>query len=151
VERAWKKERELQAPARHPDATAIDVPPRLAALAGTLPAELAGVDRLAERIRGLDGDTEEVEERLADLDRELLAAAEEGLDDDRRRRLENRLEGALDALRARLPADELERSRARLREQLLRDELALPVLSLFSPEALPGDGEEEADPESTAR
>ena len=43
--------------------------------------------------------------------------------------------GSLEALRGRIPAEELEHSRERLTHQVLRQRLALPVLSLFSPEA----------------
>jgi len=45
------------------------------------------------------------------------------------------VEKTLAALKGRLPADELERSRERLTHQVLRQRLGLPVLSLFSPEA----------------
>ena len=133
VEAAWADLRELTAPGHRTEAPAFEVPPRLAALAAALPRSMK--DSFATRITSLAGDPRRVEERLSELDRELLATAESGLDDETRAEVEAAVEKTLAGLRARLPADELERSRERLAHQVLRRRLGLPVLSLFSPEA----------------
>ncbi|MBV8200232.1 MAG: hypothetical protein JOZ15_06380, partial [Acidobacteria bacterium] len=46
----------------------------------------------------------------------------------------------------RLAAAEIERARARLARQVLRERLGLPMLSLFSPEARPPEPEPAASP-----
>lgn len=135
VEAAWSELRELTAPGERLEAPAFDPSLRLAALAAALPLELVGRDRLAARVITLAGDPQEIEEELALLDREMLAAAVASLDDAVRAEVEAAVEKTVAGLRGRLPADELERSRERLTWQVLRQRLALPVLSLFSPEA----------------
>jgi|HubBroStandDraft_3_1064219.scaffolds.fasta_scaffold69842_2 hypothetical protein len=79
----------------------------------------------------------EVEERLGDLDRELLAAATAALPAAARADLDAGVETALAGLTRRLPAAELAGARDRLARQHLRHHLRLPLLSLFSPEAEP--------------
>lgn len=135
VEAAWAELRELTAPGERLEAPELDPSLRLEALAAALPPELAGRDRLAARIVALAGDPPEIEEELAVLDREMLAAAAASLGDALRGEVEAAVEKTLSGLRGRLAADELERSRERLTWQVLRQRLALPVLSLFSPEA----------------
>jgi hypothetical protein len=135
VEAAWADLRELTAPGHRTEAPAFEVPPRLAALAAALPIGLSGRESLAARIAALGGDPREVEERLSALDREMLAAAQDGLDPETRAEVEAAVEKTLSALKGRLPAEELESSRERLAHQVLRRRLGLPVLSLFSPEA----------------
>ena len=76
---------------------------------------------------------EEVEARLEEMDRELLALCEEGLDPRARQAVEDRLRTALETLAVRLPREELDAAAGRLREQILRERIPLPVLSLFSP------------------
>jgi hypothetical protein len=95
------------------------------------------LEGFARRIRDLEGSSPQVERELADLDGELLAAASNGLSTELRDELDSDVEAALAKLAARLPDAELERARERLRRQLLRRKLALPVLSLFAPEAEP--------------
>jgi hypothetical protein len=131
VEAAWADLRELTAPARRAEAPAFEAAPRLAALAASLP----GRETLAARITSLSGDPQEVEERLAALDRQMLDQAWEGLDGEARSEVEAAVEKTLAALAGRLPAGELASSRERLVRQTLRRKLGLPVLSLFSPEA----------------
>jgi hypothetical protein len=131
VEAAWADVRELTAPARRAEAPTFEVVPRLQALAASLP----GRETLAARVAGLSGDPQEVEERLAALDREMLDQAWEGLDGEARSEVEAAVEKTLAALAGRLPAGELASSRERLVRQTLRRKLGLPVLSLFSPEA----------------
>lgn len=135
VEAAWAGLRELTAPGERLEAPDFDVSLRLQALAAALPAELAGRDALTARIVALAGDPQSIEEGLAVLDREMLAAVVTSLDGLLRAEVEAAVEKTVAGLRGRLPADELERSRERLTWQVLRQRLALPVLSLFSPEA----------------
>lgn len=132
VEAAWEELRELTAPGERAEARAFEVHPRLAALAAALPK---GFPEIQARITALDGDPQHVEDRLASLDREMLDAAEAGLDEETRAEIAAAVEKTLASLGGRLPAGELERSRDRLVRQTLRRRLGLPVLSLFSPEA----------------
>jgi hypothetical protein len=135
VEAAWAGLRELTAPGERLEAPAFDVSLRLQALAAALPADLTGRDALTARIVALSGDPQSIEEGLAVLDREMLATVAASLDGPVRTEVEAAVEKTVAGLRGRLPADELERSRERLTWQVLRQRLALPVLSLFSPEA----------------
>lgn len=135
VERAWRKRRELTAPAARGEAPTMDPKARLNALAAALPEGLPGREDLAERIVAVSGDAEAIEARLAELDAEALERAEEGLDDAQRSELAEHVEKSLTPLRQRLPEDGLERAAKLLREQVVRRLTALPVLSLFSPEA----------------
>jgi len=137
VEAAWEEVRELTAPGRRADAVELEVAPRLAALAASLPADLPDRETLAARIAALEGDPQWVEDRLSALDREMLDAAAAGLDAEVRAEIDAAVEKTLAAFGTRLPAGELELSRERLARQILRRRLALPVLSLFSPEAEP--------------
>jgi hypothetical protein len=135
VEAAWAGLRELTAPGERLEAPVFDVSLRLQALAAALPADLAGRDALTARIVALAGDPQSIEEGLAVLDREMLAGVVASLNGPVRTEVEAAVEKTVAGLRGRLPADELERSRERLTWQVLRQRLALPVLSLFSPEA----------------
>ncbi len=135
VEAAWEELRELTAPGDRLQAPAFDAASRVRALAAALPPALSGHDGLAARIVSLAGDPQEIEEGLAALDREMLTAAAASLDGLARGEVEAAVETTMAGLRGRLSADELERSRERLTWQVLRQRLALPVLSLFSPEA----------------
>lgn len=137
VESAWSRQQDLEAPVKSaaPDLGA-DTAQRLRALAQALPVTLR--ERGWEpRLRGLEGSPEEIEERLVELDGELLAEAESELETEQRRALEERLRAAVETLARRLPEQELARSRGALRQQLLREISGLPVLSLFSPAAEP--------------
>ena len=136
VEAAWEELRELNAPGARSEAPAFEIRPRLTALATALAAALPrSFPEIQARIETLEGDPQQVEDRLASLDREMLDAAEAGLDEETRTEIHTSVEKTLSALGGRLPADELERSRDRLARQALRRRLGLPVLSLFSPEA----------------
>lgn len=140
VERSWKEVEELRAPgARDETAGGIAVAARLAALAAALPAGLPEREEVAARVRALSGDVEHVEAALSALDRELLAALEAGLDVDARAALDARVEETVSSLFGRLFAGDVDRARDRLRRQLLRRDLDLPVLSLFSPAAEAGE------------
>lgn len=135
VEAVWSETRELVAPGERLEAPPFDPSARLRALAAALPAGLAGRDGFMARIIALSGEPQDIEEQLAGLDRELLKSAEASLDAQGRAEVEAAVEKTLSGLRGRLPAGELESSRERLTWQVLRQRLALPVLSLFSPEA----------------
>jgi len=141
VEAAWAHLRELTGPAereRGPARAELDINSRLAALAAALPETLAERPEWTARITALaalPGGSPAVEERLADLDRELLEAARAGLKGPTKRAVKEAVERTLAALAGRLPEEELERSRDRLFLQVMRGRLGLPVLSLFSPEA----------------
>ncbi len=134
VEAAWTDLKELTAPGQRAAAPAFEVAPRLAALAAALPPSLSS---LATRVAALAGDPQQVEDRLAALDREMLDAAMDSLTGEDRAGIDAAVEKTLTLLRGRLPADELAASRDRLFRQALRRRLGLPVLSLFSPEAEP--------------
>lgn len=142
VDAAWAELREMTAPGERAEAPSLDLAVRLENLAASLPDTLADRDVFRERLRALGGDPRTIEERLAMLDREMLDSAHRSLDGDGRTEVDAAVEKTLGALTGRLPADEIERSRERLRTQVLRRRLGLPVLSLFSPEAagksLPG-------------
>jgi len=129
VEAAWADLRELTAPGERSEAAPLDIPSRLRSLAAAVPAGLK------ERVLALQGDAPAVEAALSALDREMLAESAASLSPDLRVEMEAAVEKTLAALKGRLPADELERSRERLTWQVLRQRLGLPVLSLFSAEA----------------
>jgi hypothetical protein len=135
VEASWQGVEALRAPAAREEATAVDVRTRLARLAAALPADLSGRDEVAARITALVGDTEQVEAALSSLDHELLAGREATLSDAERRAVEAQVEETVASLFGRLFAGDVDRARDRLRRQVLRRRLGLPVLSLFSPEA----------------
>jgi hypothetical protein len=129
VEAAWADLRELTAPGERAEAQPLDIPARLRNLAAAVP------DAFRARVLALHGDAPSVESALSALDREMLAEADSSLAPELRGEVDAAVEKTLAALQGRLPADELERSRERLTHQVLRQRLALPVLSLFSPEA----------------
>lgn len=135
VEAAWKRRQKLAVP--DVEGPEIDVAARLEALAAALPTTLPARDDWCRRLNQLEGGAEEVESKLQELDRELVEAAAAGLDAATRARLDDALARALGKLSRRLPEAELAGVEAQLAERLLRDHLALPVLSLFAPEAGP--------------
>lgn len=116
------------------------VPERLAALAACLPAGLPGRDDLVAALAALEGGVEAVEPELAKLDARTLARLRAGLDADGRAALEAEVERALAPLVGRLSAAAREQAAERLRAQALRRRHGLPLLSLFSAQAL-GDPE----------
>jgi len=135
VEAAWADLKDLTAPGQRAVAPDFEVAPRLTALASALPRALAGREALAARLALLGGDPQDVEERLAALDREMLDGVASGLEAEERTEIGAAVEKTLALLSGRLPAEEIEASRDRLFRQTLRRRLGLPVLSLFSPEA----------------
>lgn len=138
VEAAWAELKELAAPGQRVPAPVFEVARRLVVLAAALPPAFAGRAALAARLAALTGeaiDPQQVEERLADLDREMLDTVARDLPGEGRAEIDAAVEKTLTLLRGRLPAAEIETSRERLFRQTLRRRLGLPVLSLFSPEA----------------
>lgn len=140
VEKAWKVQRELQAAGVEIVIEPFDPAERLAALARALPAGLLGRAAWVERLQVLSGDPSVVETRLAELDGELIAELEASLGETERAALDARLRAALAMLARHLPESELARTGARLREELLREQVGLPVLSLFAVVAPDGEG-----------
>lgn len=138
VEAAWEDLREMTAPGVRSEAPALDLAGRLRNLADAVPATFPGRDGLTARMTALaafDSDPQAIEQRLSELDREMVAAALGSVDAEARAEIDAAVEKTLGALAGRLPAEEIERSRERLVSQVLRRRLGLPVLSLFSPEA----------------
>ena len=152
VAAAWAERRELTAPGRRVRVPRLDPAPRLAALAAALPPALARRDLFAGRIAGLEGDPPAIEDHLGEIDREFLAAALAELPAAARAELDEAVERSLASLARRLPAAEIAPARERLARQQLRQQLKLPVLSLFSPEAEAGApaSAEEAGPAADA-
>lgn len=139
VEQAWQELVDLTSPGHRGTPEELDLSGRLAALAAALPENLAGRGRLARRMTALTGEAPAVEEALAQLDRELVETALQAAPAETRAEVEARIDATLEQLGGRLPAEEIDRSRERLRLQIARRLLGLPVLSLFAPEASPRD------------
>jgi hypothetical protein len=138
VDRAWEKHLELVASGRREAPAEIDLPGRLGALAAALPVTLPDRERLAARVRSLEGSAESVEDALQSLDCEALQRIEDALEAEVRSELERSVDEALERLAARLGADERSRLRARLYRESLRRRAGLPLLSLFADEARRG-------------
>lgn len=143
VEAAWKRYLKMGAP--EVEAVEIDVAARLAALARALPPGLEGRGHWSDRIVGLEGGPEQVEEQLGELDREIFESVREGLGDETREQVRRKVDGALANLARRLPPKELAGVEAQLTERVLREHLALPVLSLFALEAAAEGADTEPD------
>ena len=143
VEAAWKEQLELAAGGWQRRADPGPAPSeRLRSLVAALPSELPGRERLAARILALDGDVEEIESTLAELDRELVSNLLGRLAEPERQALRSRAEHAASIASAALPADQVEAARRRLEERALRERFGLPLLSLFAPEAVRRDGDD---------
>jgi len=143
VDAAWHERLELDAGGSvlsEPDpGPPVDL--RLRRLANAIPGGLTG--NLRDRLVALDGDFEQIEAELARLDAELLAEAGAALDDETRTELDGRAGRAVARLGSSLPDAEREEVRRRLWVQILRDRCGLPLLSLFSPQALEEDSTDE--------
>ncbi len=141
VLKAWEETRELEAGGGRQRAIAVDVQARLSSLADSLPATLGAREEWVGMISSLTGSSDEVERTLTKLDSELLQAAEESLTTEDRERLSRRVDGVVSSLQHRLPDEEIEAARGRIWRGVLREVSQLPLLSLFSPEALTADRE----------
>ena len=135
VEDAWRERRELGAVQVEGERYVMDVEARLDALAKALPPSLPAAEDWAARIRSLAGPATEVEEQLAQLDQELIAASLAQLDEKERRELEASVEESLAELRDRLAPEVLADDRRRLLGDRARRRAGLPLVSLFSPDA----------------
>lgn len=139
VWQAWDEARELAAGGVRKTAVAMNVQARLGGISGSLPAGLPNREQWVERIEGLSGSSDEVEKSLAELDSKLLLVAERSLNGPDGERLTARVENVLAGLQGRLPEGEVESARDRIWRGTLRALAQLPLLSLFSPEALSAD------------
>lgn len=139
VLKAWEDTRELEAGGGRHRAIAVDVQARLSCLADSLPETLGAREEWVGMISSLSGSSDEVERTLTKLDSELLQAAEESLTTEDRERLSGRVDEVLSSLQHRLPEEEIEAARERIWRGVLREVTQLPLLSLFSPEALAAD------------
>ena len=135
VEEAWEEHRELVAAGRREEAPPLAVAARLEKLAAALPDSLPGRAPVTERLLALAGTPAEVEGALAELDRQVLAAARADLAAAAEREIQADVERVLSGLARRLGGPEEASQREALFRQALRRRLRLPVLSLFSPEA----------------
>ena len=131
VEKEWKRVAALRATDTRAAAPDSDVPGQLARLAGTLPPNLPERAAWIKRITSLEGDPEAVEEELIRLDRELLESLISSMTDDQRQATDQEIDRAMHSLRGRLPAQEIEAGRERLRRQAVRERFSVPLLSLF--------------------
>lgn len=124
---------------REPDAAGVAA--ALEALAGRL-SEVAGRHpglhgalesalRSLERLRKTGKAAEEVEASLARLDRRLSKELYEVLAPERRERLDSRVAAMLARARVRMDRETEEKTRRALTRRTLREELALPRLSLL--------------------
>jgi hypothetical protein len=141
VEKAWRDQVELgrvAAPAGGPGGE-VRSPPTLAEsldlLAGRLPETLPEIDTWRRRIRALEGNPARVEEGLAALDAELLAALATALPVEERTELRDASRAATARLAERLGPRQVEGAVERLFAVRVRERWRVPILSLFSPEA----------------
>ncbi len=141
VEAAWQEIRDLAVIGETMPAPALDVPARLAALGAALDRTGSAVARdIAVRLRALSSPNayaETVERQLAALDAEMLERTDRGMSPEDLAAVGAEVEKSLQKLAGRLPAAEIENARDRLRRQAVRRRSALPLLSLFSPDAEP--------------
>ena len=140
VRAAWKTQQRLTAPAAHEEASALDIAGRLASLEAALPRWPA-LSSTREALKAVDraAEADAVEAVLADVDELMLEESEASLEGPGRRQLDAGVAGALEILVQRLPKTEIEAAEQRVRVQILRQLLTLPILSLFSPDALRGE------------
>lgn len=134
VEREWERIQALTAPGARDEAPAFDAAARLERLAAALPETVPDVASRRQQVMGLGGNPEEIEDALARLDDELLAAAAASLPEVLRTEIETEVDETLSRL-GDLSGEQRERSHRELTRRLERRKLGLPVLSLFSPEA----------------
>lgn len=115
--------------------TSTEVEPntdRISSLASAVrTAGLSGGDRIAHEIEATSGTVEEQEQRLAELDRQLVCAAGEELGERWLANQRRRAEAEMAALRPRLAEDQWRAACASWVEESARELLRLPRLSLF--------------------
>lgn len=141
---AWREQESalarLQAPATSVDAQPLAIETRIERLVRSAETALGRCELLA-RLESLDrtGTAEEIEQQLADLDSEMLAYAESQMAPGAREELERRVEESVAGLSGRL-VGRGDAVRRRAKARLLRDSAGLPLLALFSPDALEESG-----------
>ncbi len=140
VERAFEQRSKLHAPGHQEEAPPLELGRRLSSLAAAVPEEIWSKGT-REEIRQLSGAAEAIEDRLAELEDELLVRAEQSFDSAQIERFQVELSRALDRLRDRMPGGDMVSARERLRRQILRRFLNLPEMSLFGLEATGGPDE----------
>lgn len=136
VTAAWEESLELGAAEGDRTAREIDVPSRLAMLAASLPERPDELRQIGQQIRALSGSAQQVEAGLAGIDAEMLRISLASLSKSEAAALEEGVERALARLDPRLDSREVTRLRDGLRMRQLRRLKSLPLLSLFSPDAL---------------
>jgi hypothetical protein len=136
VQGAWDEVLALGIEAIDRGAQPLDVPGRLAALVAALPSSPSGMDGLRPRIAALSGAAEDVEAALAALDAEMLRLVEQAMTPSVREMLDRDVDTALSKVGGRVRGDESGDLRQQLERQQIRRHWGLPVLSLFSSEAM---------------
>lgn len=151
VEKAWHDLQEIRGPGLHamsvsttgeslgsdasadasPSSTAISLVDGLRRLADSLPSRLPDRENWQSRLLGLTGDVDALEKELRRLDPQLLEELERVLSSEERQRLNEEVERALDRVRSRFAATELDELRGRLLRQRIRQEFGVPMLSLI--------------------
>ncbi len=146
VAEAWNRRRELGVEAAADrDAYRVRIGERLESLARNLPDALPERERWAERVRALDGEAGAVESELAGLDARMMVEVLEALPAGDRAKLQREADSVLAALAEKIDAAELGEQRERFVRDAARRRLGLPLLSLFSPEALEESDSQAAD------
>jgi len=136
VEEAWRTRRELSGGRAPDDDYRLDVARRLERLAQRLPATLARRGGWRRRIRAAGVEARSAETALAELDRELMDSHLASLEPAVRAALEAEVEASLARLGPELAAAVAAADRERLVRENARRAAGLPLLSLFSPDAL---------------
>ena len=135
VDAAWAEVRELTAPGVRTAAPPLDLAPRLAGLAAALAASCRR-GRCGRRGSPRSPAIRRRSRRRSSASTATCSTEAAGqLGEAERERLAERAAASLAAVAGRLPEAEVEVATRRLERRLLRRELGLPVLSLFSPEA----------------
>lgn len=115
----------------------ISTATRLANLAASLPDGLANVAGWRIRILRLRNlAPEKAESELAKVDVELLAELRSKLPNVQELEIDRKVNAARSRFASRISAEELEETCERLRASLIREHFGIPVLSLFSEEAI---------------
>ena len=136
VQRAWDEVQALGIVGIDRDALPLDVSARLAALAEAIPSSRPEIGGFRQRIATLQGTAEEVEGALAILDREMLDIVDRAMSASARQEIAREVDQALATIGERVPGGESRLIRSQLEQRHLRWRWRLPVLSLFSSEAL---------------
>ena len=132
VENAWNALGAVRASGLRGEAEALDVASRLGQLAEALPSEWQGSEALGREILALEGNPEQIEKALTQLEDDLLARLEKDLGEGEKDEIDGIIDRTLGSLGGHVEAAELETTRRRLKREAVRRRHALPVLSLFA-------------------